>query len=268
MAIKHVGNSSAEGVPEALDREELERVLALLLASPLFAKSRRMGGLLRFLVEHDLQSANVPLTEHAIGIAVFRRDPAVYCTGDDPVVRVQVGRLRRKLAAHYAANGQHDPIRLSIPAGCYRLAYQRIRERTAGTRHPVLQIQPFTCITRDGDDFTRGLCEELSCRLFESFEQAQTGASHVLMKVPRANVKAPDFARAGRYSYCLQGSVRVEPARVRASLRLVDVAQGRIRWSAQFDRNRPYGIATQEDLAESICRSLTGYFARSEMDDT
>ena len=72
---------------------------------------------------------------------------------------------------------------------------------------------------------------------------------------------------AARYSYCLEGSVRVEPARVRASLRLVDVAQGRIRWSAQFDRNQPYGIATQEDLAASICLSLTGYFTKGRIDE-
>lgn len=267
MEIKRMVESSADEVPDPLDREEIERVLASLLASPLFAKSRRMGSLLRFLVEHDLQFSNTSLTEHAIGIAVFRRDPAVYCTGDDPVVRVQVGRLRRKLATHYATNGQQDPVRLSIPAGCYRLAYQRLRLKEVGTRHPVLQVQPFTCITRDGEDFARGLCEELSCRLFESFEQTQSGANHVLMKVPRSSVKTAEIGRGGRYSYCLEGSVRVEPARVRASLRLVDVAQGRIRWSAQFDRNQPYGIATQEDLAASICLSLTGYFARDAIDE-
>lgn len=261
MVIMSMADSTAAGVPEPLDREEIERVLALLLVSPLFAKSRRMGSLLRFLVEHDLQACKTPLTEHAIGIAVFRRDPAVYCTGDDPVVRVQVGRLRRKLAAHYAGNGQQDPVRFSIPPGCYRLTYQRLRPKGVGTRHPVVQIQPFTCLTRDGNDFARGLCEELSCRLFESFEQAQTGTNHVLMRVARNSEPVPDFKRGGRYSYCLEGSVRVEPSRVRASLRLVDVAQGRIRWSAQFDRERPYGIATQEDLAQSICRSLTGYFA-------
>ncbi|WP_411960837.1 hypothetical protein ACK3BE_12670 [Pseudomonas mandelii] len=266
MVIKHVGHSSAEGVPEPFDHEEIERVLALLLASPVFAKSRRMGSLLRFLVDHDLQFSTIPLTEHAIGIAVFRRDPAVYCTGDDPVVRVQVGRLRRKLAIHYATLGQQDPVRLSIPAGCYRLAYQRIRPKTISMRHPVLQIQPFTCITRDGDDFTRGLSEELSCRLFESFEQTQSHGNHVLMKVSRSSVKALDVVRAGRGNYSLEGSVRVEPSRVRASVRLIDVAQGRIRWSEQFDRNQPYGIATQEDLAESICRSLTGYFARGSGD--
>jgi TolB-like protein len=267
VVIKPIGNASADIVPEPLAREEVERVLALLLASPLFAKSRRMGSLLRFLVEHDLQFPDIPLTEHAIGIAVFRRDPAVYCTGDDPVVRVQVGRLRRKLASHYATFGQQDPVRLSLPAGCYRLAYQRLRLKGIAIRHPVLQLQPFTCITRDGDDFTRGLCEELSCRLFESFEQTQTRVSHVLMKVPRSSVKTLAQGRTGRGSYSLEGSVRVEPARVRASVRLIDVAQGRIRWSEQFDRNRPYGIATQEDLAESICQSLTGYFARGDGDD-
>ncbi|MEB0045609.1 MULTISPECIES: hypothetical protein [unclassified Pseudomonas] len=262
MVIKRVGGTSASSVPEPVGREEVEQVLALLLASPLFAKSRRMGSLLRFLAEHDLKLSSVALTEHAIGIGVFCRDPAVYCTGDDPVVRVQVGRLRRKLASYYATLGQQDLVRLSVPAGCYRLAYERFRSRMEGTRHPVLQIQPFTCITLDGDDFTRGLCEELSCRLFESFEQTQTRASHVLMKVSRSSVQAPAQGRAGRCSYSLEGSVRVELTRVRASVRLVDAAQGRIRWSEQFDRSRPYSIATQQDLAESICRSLTGYFAK------
>jgi TolB-like protein len=258
--IKRIGNSSANIVPEPLGREEVERVLALLLASPLFAKSRRMGSLLRFLAEHDLQFSGIPLTEHAIGIAVFCRNPAIYRTGDDPVVRVQVGRLRRKLISHYATLGQQDPVHLSVPAGCYRLTYERLRPRGTGAHHLVLQIQPFTCITRDGDDFTQGLCAELSCRLFESFEQTQTRTNHVLMNVPQSSVKAPTRERAGRGSYSLEGSVRVEATRVRASLRLIDVAHGDIRWSEQFDRNQPYGIATQEDLAESICRSLTGYF--------
>lgn len=267
MVINHMAGVSAGGLPDSLDPQEMEQVLASLLASPLFAKSRRMGSLLRFLVEHDLQSSNIPLTEHAIGIAVFRRDPAVYCTGDDPVVRVQVGRLRRKLAAHYASSGQQDPVRLSIPPGCYRPAYQRLRPKGPGVRSPILQIQPFTCLTREGDDFTRGLCEELSCRLFESFEQAPNGASHVLMRVPRSSARIVEIDRRGRYSFCLEGSVRVEPARVRASLRLVDVAQGRIRWSAQFDRNQPYGIATQEDLASAICQSLAGYFSRGVLDE-
>ncbi|MBK5550015.1 MULTISPECIES: hypothetical protein [unclassified Pseudomonas] len=262
MVIKRIAGLSAHAVPEPFVREEVERVLAQLLASPLFAKSRRMGSLLGFLVEHDLQFSNIPLTEHAIGIAVFRRDPAVYCTGDDPVVRVQVGRLRRKLVSYYTTLGQHDPVRLSVPAGSYRLVYERRSPKVAGAHHPVLQLQPFTCITHDGSDFTQGLCEELSCRLFQSFEQTQTHANHVLMNMPRSSLKAAVPARAGRGSYLLEGSVRVEPARVRASVRLIDVAQGRIRWSGQFDRKQPYGIATQEDLAESICRSLTGYFAQ------
>ena len=128
----------------------------------------------------------------------------------------QVGRLRRKLAEHYVTTGLQDPIRLSIPAGCYRLACQRLRPEGIATRHPVLQIQPFTCITLDGDDFTRGLCEELSCRLFESFEQTRSGANHVLMRVPRNTTKATELVRGGRGNYSLEGSVRVEPARVRA----------------------------------------------------
>ncbi|UWF51458.1 hypothetical protein NYP20_11025 [Pseudomonas sp. N3-W] len=257
MVIKHLGAISGDAAFKPLAREDVEQILVRLLASPLFAKSRRMGSLLRFLAEHDLQFSDIPLTEYAIGIAVFGRDPLIYNTGDDPVVRVQVGRLRRKLLSHYATVGQQDPVQLSVPAGSYRLAYELDKPKALATRHSVLHIQPFTCITRDGDDFTLGLCEELSCRLFDSFERSDSCTRHVQMNVPGKSINAQT-----RGGYSLEGSVRVEATRVRASVRLVDVARGRIRWSGQFDRHRPYGIATQQDLAESICRSLTGYFTR------
>lgn len=60
IVSKRIGNWSADTVPAPLGREEVERVLTMLLCSPLFARSRRMGSLLRFLVEHDLQFSNTP----------------------------------------------------------------------------------------------------------------------------------------------------------------------------------------------------------------
>lgn len=137
------------------------------------------------------------------------------------------------------------------------------RRASQSTESPLV----LTCITRAGDVFTRGVCEELSCRVFESCEGGVMRARPIVMSVPGHNARTPIQSRRGLGSYSLEGSVPVEPERIRASLRLIDVAQGRIRWSEQFDRKRPYGIATQEDLAQSICRSLTGYFARDVDDD-
>lgn len=37
----------------------------------------------------------------------------------NPIVRIQVRRLRARLERYYAAEGRHDPIRIEIPKGCY-----------------------------------------------------------------------------------------------------------------------------------------------------
>lgn len=56
-----------------------------------------MSRLLAYLVERAITDCARDTSEYAIGIGVFDRDPLHYSPGEDPVVRVQVGRLRTKL---------------------------------------------------------------------------------------------------------------------------------------------------------------------------
>lgn len=95
--------------------------LARVLASPLFCRARRDGPLLRYLVAASIGGRTTMVSEYAIGINVYRRDPATYAPAEDPVVRVQVGRLRHRLAAYYREDGEHDVLRFAIPAGGYRV---------------------------------------------------------------------------------------------------------------------------------------------------
>ncbi|MGO8506748.1 adenylate cyclase, partial [Rhizobium leguminosarum] len=53
----------------------------------------------------------------SIAIGVFGRDPGF--TQDDPVVRIEAGRLRRSLERYYLVAGQHDQVRIDIPKGGY-----------------------------------------------------------------------------------------------------------------------------------------------------
>jgi TolB-like protein len=54
---------------------------------------------------------------YSIAVEVFKRSEGF--TQDDPVVRIEAGRLRRILERYYLIAGQKDPIRIDIPKGGY-----------------------------------------------------------------------------------------------------------------------------------------------------
>lgn len=158
MVIKRTSKTCAHTPARELTKlaGELQGAVDGLLASPLFVRSRRLGSLLSYLAQHSQQEGEGSPSEYDIGIAVFRRDPAVYCTGDDPVVRVQIGRLRRKLATYYATLGVHEALRLSVPPGGYRLCCVQQGRPLADGRPAVLYVRPFSCLTGLGGVFARG----------------------------------------------------------------------------------------------------------------
>lgn len=233
---------------------EVRAALTHVLASGVFCKAQRMRRLLRFLVEKRLTGALCDTNEYAIGIDVFDRDPATYNTGEDPIVRVQVGRLRDKLKAYYGAAGQHALVRFSIPVGSYMPKIDLMNKvPPANGRRYLLAIAPLVFFSADPDGaaFTRGVNEELAYHLFKAF--GQTIVSHTFDTLAHAG--------GAGVSHQLEGSVRVHCERLRTSIRLIDSAAGCIVWSEQFDQCAPFAIALQEELARAICAALEQHFA-------
>jgi tetratricopeptide (TPR) repeat protein len=97
-------------------RAELQRVLA----SDLFRRSARHQRFLRYVVERTLQGEFDALKEMALGVAVFGRSTSTFDPQLDPIVRVEAARLRAKLTLHYAGEGAHSRLRITIPKGRYR----------------------------------------------------------------------------------------------------------------------------------------------------
>jgi TolB-like protein len=111
MAATAVGDVSVQ---------EINTALTHILESVIFSKAYRMSRLLRYLVETSVWGACRDLSEYAIGLEVFDRDPGTYYPGEDPVVRVQVGRLRQRLKTYYATLGNQTDVHVSIPLGNYK----------------------------------------------------------------------------------------------------------------------------------------------------
>lgn len=118
--------TSPPGRPAAFSADEAQAIrehTEALLRSELWRQAPRQQRLLRHIVWATLDGDAQRLSGQALGREVFDRgadfDPAV-----DPIVRVEAGRLRSKLLAHYAGAGAHDPVWIEVPKGAYAARFE------------------------------------------------------------------------------------------------------------------------------------------------
>jgi hypothetical protein len=94
------------------------RELRSILDSRPFRNSARSKQFLSYVVEHKLEGRDEFLKERTIGTEIFQRK-AGYATGDDPVVRVQAGEVRRRLEQYHHTRPSPSPVRIVLPLGSY-----------------------------------------------------------------------------------------------------------------------------------------------------
>ena len=103
------------GQPHDADiRAALDRVVA----SSALSKSPQLGNFLRFVVEQALAGHGSRIKAYTIAADALGRD-ANFDPQNDPIVRVEAGRLRRALGHYYANGGSNDPIVIELPRGHY-----------------------------------------------------------------------------------------------------------------------------------------------------
>jgi len=106
-----------ETIQARMPAQKVQEELRRILASPTFLNARRPSQFLRFIVEGTL-AGEERLKEYLIGVEVFDR-PQDYDPKDDPVVRIEAGRLRKKLAEYYSGSGANDTLIIELPKGGY-----------------------------------------------------------------------------------------------------------------------------------------------------
>jgi hypothetical protein len=100
------------------DRPEISTEINKLVNSETLHGSESLCKLLRYLAQHAIEHAGVPLKEYQIATEVFGR-PSDFDPHLDSTIRVQAGRLRLKLAEYYASEGADDPVVVELPKGTY-----------------------------------------------------------------------------------------------------------------------------------------------------
>lgn len=228
--------------------EEFKNELEFILASTHFRKATRLRKLLDYLAEQVFSQSARETNEYAIGLDVFDRDPSQYSTGSDPIVRVQIGRLREKLKLFYQQEGKLRAQQIEIPLG----SYLPILNNTSALNNtpPRFCLQPLINLGQDQAflGFTLGLTEELSYALHRRFGTQYAGVS--------IKETHPSELLKREISHVLEGSVRHDLATMRTSLRMCDLKNDCLTWCENFDVSIDVSIEKQSQLARLCSEAL------------
>jgi adenylate cyclase len=126
--------------PAEPTNDETVGALNRVLGSKVFDGAGRARDFLAFIVQETLGGRGGRLKGYAIAVQVFER-PADFDAQTDPLVRVEAGRLRRRLAEYYQGEGRDDPLRIELPRGGYTPVFLRHPAQTA-TAAPVMRATP------------------------------------------------------------------------------------------------------------------------------
>jgi adenylate cyclase len=246
---------------EAEIRAQLDRILE----NKDFEATDRLRDFLIFVVEESLAGRAAQINGRLIARRVFGRtenfDPS-----RDPVVRIEAGRLRRRLEHYYYVAGEHDPIRIEIPKGRYIPRFTRHGQRPANMERsaeeeresldgdgPTIAILPFRELTSEPrwEFFASGLVEELVNEV-NQYE-------HVIAVPCR-----PTGVQDDRGTFCygarflLEGSVRRDDAELKIAAHLTDTVMVRQVWGQSYkvplEASRL--IRTQEELARDVMAAI------------
>jgi hypothetical protein len=100
------------------EKDQVRQQMNRLLESSHFRNSRRYPALFRFLVEETLEGRGEFLKERLLGVHVFDR-PADYDTASDPIVRVTIAEIRKRIAQYYHEPAHQFEMRIEMLSGHY-----------------------------------------------------------------------------------------------------------------------------------------------------
>jgi TolB-like protein len=109
---------SARSQTASPTKAAVESQLGRILASESFTRAKRASEFLHFIVDKTLNGSEDALNGQTIAVEVFGRDME-FDAAADPLVRVEAGRVRQRLAEYYMNEGQDDRVIIEVPRGAY-----------------------------------------------------------------------------------------------------------------------------------------------------
>lgn len=230
-----------------------------------FKLAARMRAFLHFVVNEHLEGRGDQLKAYTVGLSVYERD-ASFDPNTDPIVRVDARRLRRKLLAHYAAEGADEPFRIELPKGSYSPRIRPVHKATQSgstTRNvdaaPVVAVLPLQNLSSDANDqfFCDGMTEEIITELARYTHISVVGRhSSFRYKGDSGDIRA--IATDLHADYVVEGSVRRGQSKVRVTIQLIEGMSGRHVWAESYTRDHTAQdvIDIQDDITGAVAVAI------------
>jgi hypothetical protein len=124
-------------VVEGVSTEQVRAELDLILSTPAFVRSPRLGRLLTYLCTKALAGEADQIKEYTIGVEVMGRPPT-FDPAEDANARVEVHRLRKRLREYYEKEGVAAKLRIVVPNGQYVPKFTLVEAAPPPPRLPPL----------------------------------------------------------------------------------------------------------------------------------
>lgn len=153
--------SSSETLPPGLRADPRWSLAQRVVAGSHFARSPLLSKFLLFVISEAGQGRDKEITEHQIGVQVFDRSPG-YRTIEDNIVRNYARQLRKRLAEHFAGEGNEETVRIEIPVGGYVPVFIQVADRNLVLNSQSqqsadgLEIQPSHAGSLDSETIAAG----------------------------------------------------------------------------------------------------------------
>ncbi len=276
MVRKELSPSHHEADDAAPSEEAVRAQLSRILRSADFAQSPRIKAFLGYVVEEALADRGGKLKEYSIAIQVFDRDES-FDPQTNTIVRVEAGRLRRRLERYYLTLGRDDEVRIDLPKGTYLPQFRRLPRAPSASQAipddaprphnaavdlpsgPSIAVLPFENLSGDSgqDFFADGITEEIINDLTR-FPDLRVIARHSTFKYKGQHVDIRDVGRDLGVRYVLEGSVRKGGDMLRVTGQLIDARDGSHLFSENYDRNLSAQniLEIQDDISDRIVAAV------------
>jgi hypothetical protein len=188
---------------QAVVRAQLER----LLKSSHFRNSRRYPSLLRYIVEEALEGRGLLLKERTLGVEVFGRAPD-YDTASDPIVRVTVAEVRKRIAQYYHDDAHGSELRIELNPGSYMPEFLPGRESEEHAHDTVAEAVIAERNAKPKRRFAFGVRGWVAAAVLLVAASVAYGAWRVERQDALEQLWGPVFATPGAIMYCLPMNAR------------------------------------------------------------
>lgn len=238
-------------------------------ASALFAGTRRLKFVLRYLVHRALDGTSADLNEYRIAVEAFGKGEAFDPT-TDPIVRVEMSRLRTRLERYYRDYIVDDDLSFELPRGTYALA---VRDAAAGNVMPsslggaatiTIAISPLHAAPSTSD--AERLCVQLTGELVEILgnESYLSAVAHGIHGPPRLDQRlAADTERWPDVDFILDGTIQTWSPLVYATMRLTDIRRGIVHVLGHYVYDMQRTFTPRMDLPSAILADIRSHLLTS-----